>query len=168
MAPGVLLPLSPVITRWGTWLKAVQYYAKHWDAFHQVIQSLNPDEAQSILECTELLNDFELPLSLAFIDANFSVLPIAIEKLEAHGLSLKSAVELVQNVKNKISHMYDQSYIAKIKTVLDKNPGFSILQEIASVLSGNTKESGKHFVKQLTSSDLTAFQYAPTVSCDVE
>lgn len=31
MVPGVSLPPAPVITRWGTWLKAITYYSEHFD-----------------------------------------------------------------------------------------------------------------------------------------
>ena len=74
----------------------------------------------------------------------------------------------MQNVKDKIEHMYDKSYVTKLIKILDKNPGYSILQEIASVLFGIIKESKRDFIKQISSSDLTMFQYAPTVSYDVE
>ena len=149
-------------------MNAVQYYAKHWDVFNDVITALDSNEAQSISECTELLKDAELPYSLAFIDANFSVIPSAIGKLETRGLSLKSAVELMENVQEKIKHMYDKSYAEKITSLLDRNPGYSILKEIVSLLSGNTKDTKNDFIQQISISDLTMFQYAPTVSCDVE
>ena len=133
-----------------------------------MIQSFDSNESQSISECIELLNDVVLPLSLAFIDANFSVIPSAIEKLETKGLSLKAAFELMQNVKDEIEHMCDKSYVTKLIKILDKIPGYSILQEIASVLFKIIKESKSDFIKQMSLSDLTMFQYVPTVSCDVE
>ena len=33
MAPGVPVPPSPVLTRWGTWLDAVRNYAEHFELF---------------------------------------------------------------------------------------------------------------------------------------
>ncbi|KAJ4430101.1 hypothetical protein ANN_22311 [Periplaneta americana] len=30
IAPGIPLPPQPVLTRWGTWLNSVNYYAEHY------------------------------------------------------------------------------------------------------------------------------------------
>ena len=39
--------------------------------------------------------------------------------------------------------MFLGSYVAKMTKILDENPGYSILQEISSVLSGNINENKK-------------------------
>ena len=85
-----------------------------------MIQYFDSYESQCISECIELKKDVKLPLSLAFMNANFSVIPLAIEKLETNALSLKPAFELMQNVKEKIELMHDKSYVAKLTKILDK------------------------------------------------
>jgi hypothetical protein len=52
--PGISLPPKPVITRWGTWVKAAMYYADHFEAVKGVIDSLDANEAKSISKCQEL------------------------------------------------------------------------------------------------------------------
>ena len=34
------LPPNPVVTRWGTWLEAVSFYANHFDEIKHVIEDL--------------------------------------------------------------------------------------------------------------------------------
>jgi len=37
--PDLNLPPEPIITRWGTWLKAVQFYCDHFDKIKNVISN---------------------------------------------------------------------------------------------------------------------------------
>lgn len=37
IAPGIPLPPRPIITRWGTWLKANEYYKNHMSAVVEVL-----------------------------------------------------------------------------------------------------------------------------------
>ena len=48
LAPNVPLPPEPVVTRWGTWLAAVSYYAENWDAVKTVVMNLRDSDAESI------------------------------------------------------------------------------------------------------------------------
>ena len=48
MAPGIPVPPSPVLTRWGTWLDAVRYYSEHFELIHSIVHCFNPEDAESI------------------------------------------------------------------------------------------------------------------------
>lgn len=168
LSPGVSLPPSPVVTRWGTWLEAAQYYSNHLEEVNKTIMSFDETEAQSIAECRELLNNVEVKVSLAFIANQFSVLASTIEKLETRGLSLKTAVGYITEVKEKLENMYDRTYFDKFTSVLAKNKGFATVKKISSLLSGKLKKTKDEYINQYSSSELTAFQFAPVVTCDVE
>ncbi|XP_063610355.1 uncharacterized protein LOC134785688 [Penaeus indicus] len=166
--PEVPLPPLPVITRWGTWLQAAVYHSTHLEKVSEVVLSFNANDAQCIAESQELVNNVELKYSLSFISSNFSIIPSTIEKLETRGLDLKTAINLMEQVETNLKKMYDQQYYKKLQAVMKKNKGFLVMKEINSLLSGKLKEAESEYVKQLSSSDISAFRYAPLVSCDAE
>ena len=51
------LPPSPVINRWGTWLKAAQYHCTHLEKLTDVVTTFDADETQSILDCQKVLGN---------------------------------------------------------------------------------------------------------------
>ena len=53
-------------------------------------------------------------------------------------------------------------------SVLNKNKGFETVQKNSSLLSRKIKQTNDEYIKQFSSSELTAFQFAPVVTCDVE
>ncbi|KAJ4445918.1 hypothetical protein ANN_12604 [Periplaneta americana] len=48
MYPEIPLPPKPILTRWGTWLEAVEYYAEHIDSINNVLLALDSEDAVSI------------------------------------------------------------------------------------------------------------------------
>ena len=48
LASDIPLPPKPVITRFGTWLQAAVYYADHFDAVHQVVNSFKANDSSHI------------------------------------------------------------------------------------------------------------------------
>lgn len=168
ISPDIPLPPSPVVTRWGTWLDAGMYYATYLEKVTKVVVALDETEAQSIVECKKLLENYEIKLSLSFIAANFATLSTTIEKLETRGLSLETAISSIEAVKNKFETLYDRRSIDKLNSVLEKNRGFSTLREISSLLTGHKKETENEFIKQFSSDELVLFVNAPVVTCDAE
>lgn len=65
--PGVELPPEPVTTRWGTWLKAVDYYAKNFQAIVDVFENFCEDEAAAIKQAKEVLEKETLKADLVKI-----------------------------------------------------------------------------------------------------
>ena len=168
ISPGIPLPPSPVVTRWGTWLDAVKYYSTHLEKVIEVLEALDETEAQSIVECKKVVDSVELKVSLSFIAANFDIISKNIVKLEARGLSLQSAISKIEEVRNRLEGLYDRTYIDKLNYVLKKNKGFSTLCEISSLLTGRKKKTENEFIKQFSSDELLLFLNAPVVSCDPE
>jgi hypothetical protein len=86
--PHLPLPPSPVITRWGTWIEACDFYCAHLEPLKNIILSL-ADEFRAIIECKELLSRTFLIYHLKFIQNHFSGLPKIISYFENQNISLK-------------------------------------------------------------------------------
>ena len=90
--PNLTLPPEPVITRWGTWISACTYYWKNFDVVKSVVDSFDRSSAASIGISQDLLADSEIKGSLAYINGNFSFLPITITWLEKRDGTIHSVV----------------------------------------------------------------------------
>ncbi|VVC30087.1 Hypothetical protein CINCED_3A020564 [Cinara cedri] len=44
-APNILLPPAPILTRWGTWIRAAVYYCEHLEIIKSIVDSLNKEDA---------------------------------------------------------------------------------------------------------------------------
>lgn len=56
MYPNLPLPPQPEITRWGTWLDAVQYYIDHYEEIRDVVQNID-DDSLAISKALALFRD---------------------------------------------------------------------------------------------------------------
>lgn len=163
-------PPQPIITRWGTWVKAVSYYCEYFKEIKNIILELDPDDAISIKETQKILDDPSLETNLVFIHANYGYLPDTIEKLETQGLPLATSIEIVRNVCEKLSSVSGitgKLINDKFKNVLDKNKGFEVLQEVSNILSGD-KIGANKLPEDLSIQESIYFKYAPITSVDVE
>lgn len=165
--PGIPLPPAPVVTRWGTWLDAVEYYAQNFEQFVSVVNDLDKDEASSIEILQELLKDPSVKLELAFISTNLSFLSRCIEKLESSSNTLSASVGQIRIVETKLKELTGangQVLMSKFTDIFEKNQGFQTLCKIARVLEGEVEEDVVNF----SVSEISCFKYARIVSCDVE
>ncbi|KAJ4439533.1 hypothetical protein ANN_07657 [Periplaneta americana] len=48
IAPEIPLPPQPVLTRWGTWLDAVNYYAEHYGKIMELIDALDSTSSSAV------------------------------------------------------------------------------------------------------------------------
>lgn len=161
--PNLPLPPEPVLTRWGTWLKAAEYYAQNYERVRAIVHRLNPCDAQCIENAQRAFESPTIVSQLAYIKANFSLIPEAITALESHGLTLEEAIENFNRVATQIrsTHLKD-----KIESVIGANPGYQALSTISQILSGNHCPLPDDL--ELEPHELVAFKFAPVTSCDVE
>jgi hypothetical protein len=101
-SPTILLPPQHIITRWGTWIKAVSYYCEYFKEIKNIILESYPDDAISIKETQKILDDPLLETNLVFIHANYGYLFDITEKLETQELTLATSIEIVKNVCDKL------------------------------------------------------------------
>ena len=93
--------------------------------------------------CIELaqiyVNKPQLKNDLLYIKANFKILSDNITKLEAIGLPLTEAVEIVMQTYSSLKHGSGKVFkiaFNKLKSCLEKNPGFKFIKKINNLLSG--------------------------------
>uniref|UniRef100_A0A6P7G6U9 Uncharacterized protein LOC114338409 n=1 Tax=Diabrotica virgifera virgifera TaxID=50390 RepID=A0A6P7G6U9_DIAVI len=99
---GVNLPPEPVITTWGTWIKAAIFYANHFDAIKDVVLDIQND-LQCVTESQELLSNVQIAKDLMFIKVNFSFLPDLIKSLEQRNLQLSKKFPEIQGLQLEIN-----------------------------------------------------------------
>ncbi|KAF5289740.1 hypothetical protein FQA39_LY03657 [Lamprigera yunnana] len=114
--PNLPTPPQCIRTRWGTWIKAVDYYKKYYSSFKDVVTILDEEAATSIKIVKRLVQNKNLRSVLAYISSNYSTLPYIIEILQKSNHVLRDLFELVEDVIEKIS-------------VVSRNKGQSVLQK---------------------------------------
>lgn len=125
-APDLSLPLEPIITRWGSWIKAACYYCEHHETLKSIVNSLDAEEAISIKNAQKYFADHNLAANLVFIKSNFGFIPDVMTGLEAKNIPLSDAIKIIDNVflkLNQIPGTVGKMVQEKINDVLEKNQG---------------------------------------------
>jgi hypothetical protein len=167
MCPGLALPPQPIITRWGTWITAAEYYADNLNDVENVIISLDND-AVSIVNVKNILQTQkdELKAELCRIKTHYVFLTRTIIQLETQGLTLSESLAIMAEAIRKITIAPDAVIREKMAAVLEKNHG---LKQLSAVMNLNMDEIKKYDeFHDTTPTDLASFKFAPIVSCDVE
>lgn len=168
MYPTLNLPPRPVITRWGTWLEAVEYYAQNFDEFKNVVYALNEEDAVAIKKIKAVLNLPCIKNDIVFIFSNYAFLINTIVKLQEFN-TLSTQVNLVEEAIKKINEVegeVGQQISQKLNTVIQKNNGFSTIKNISRMFTLTNIDT--NLEKQYTIKELTSFKHAPITSVDVE
>ncbi|KRY14474.1 hypothetical protein T03_1379, partial [Trichinella britovi] len=88
MAPEIPLPPQPVLTRWGTWLSAVFYYAANFKKIQEIISCFEEEESTAVKIVHEIMQKESLRCDLIFITSNFTNFVPAITYLEKRSETL--------------------------------------------------------------------------------
>lgn len=170
MHPDLKLPPEPVLTRWGSWLEAVQYYAVNFNQVKAVIDLFDPHDAAAIEEAQRVFADPQVKLDVAYIHANYSSLATTIEQLEGRAVRGPEQWKLFAEV-HKLTA--DSSILTKKwLAVLERNKGLQKLLPILRAISSdvpdlNIKQDGS-YISTSSPDSLAAFRYAPLTSVDCE
>lgn len=161
IAPTLPLPPSPVVTRWGSWLNAVQYYATHYHTIIQVIAAFDKNDASCIAVAQSLISK-QLFENLNLINNNFGDISIAIKKLEESNLEISKTIDIIDVVSKKINRASPDPITEQVKqklhSVFHKNIELSVMRGIVNKLKN----------KQQISQQESYYLHAPLTSCDVE
>lgn len=169
MFPGVPIPPQPIVTRWGTWIKAAVYMAENFDRLQLFLDKLDSIEAKSIAKAKKTIADPEIKSELAFIKNHFERLPDVIKSLEERGLSLGDAIRKFTSVQAWLQAIRNRKgLLQKFEYVRDRNKGLALLEKIAHILEEGTQKEKDDFIDQYSPEELQAFSHAPITSCDVE
>lgn len=168
MFPDTPLPPEPIITRWGTWLKACIYYAENFEKLAKFVNELDAVDARCIRQSQLAIANPRVRLDLAFIKSNFACIPEAIKKLEAQGLPLAESIRIFSSIKTNLEAIPRREFLNKYITVLNKNNGLTLVSKISHILEGNALQENDDFINRLSPDELSSFKFAPLTSCDVE
>jgi len=161
LAPGIPLPPKPVITRWGTWLNAVNYYCENFSYVKKVVLQLNHDDSTTIKEAKELMSKSSLEVNLIYIKYNFGFIPSEIKKLEASGILLSESINKIKQIETTLSlapNVIGDTILNKLKNVLMTNNGFKVLKNISAILYGENTTSRDGIQEDLTLNDMVHFK----------
>lgn len=164
--PNVPLPPEPILTRWGTWLEAVEYYSEHLEDIKNIVLKLQ-EEAVSITSAKDLLKDPAISNDIAYIKSHYSFLVPIIKALECSGKPVYKQLQLIEEVTEKIKMVpgsIGMKVSEKLQTVLQKKTGLTTLCTVADILSGKSTDHECAVPLRLVPS----FKYAPVTSVDVE
>jgi len=92
LAPNIQLPPEPVITRWGTWLNALNYYCENFSKIKKVLIELSNKDSAVIKEAKELVSKSSLEANLIYIRSNFGFISSEIKILETFGILLSKSI----------------------------------------------------------------------------
>lgn len=167
LAPDLPAPPQPVLTRWGSWISAAIYYARHQEEVKVVLTALNPNDAVAIKQAQEAIANPNIRADLAYINAHFGRIPEAIEHLEARNLTLQQSLGIINDVQEGLSAVSTGVALVakqKLEALLAKNTGLVAIREVAEALGG---EQGNPDAK-IPLTTAVFFKHAPLTSCDVE
>ncbi|KAL4089735.1 hypothetical protein QTP88_024707 [Uroleucon formosanum] len=143
MYPDLNLPPEPILTRWGTWLEAVQYYCDHFDKIKNVISNFDTESAAAIKKANSLMQDINLKNNLTYISANFCFLIQTIKQLETKNMSLIESISIVEKSADKFKksqgHM-GEIVKNKFANIIKKNSGFQTIKIIRDILIGKNQQ----------------------------
>jgi hypothetical protein len=126
-----------IITRWGTWIDAVSYYAHNFKSIKKVIDGLDPEDASSIQISQNVLSQTNIKEQLAYISTNFKGLSEGINELEKSDLKLVDSIKIVENIISQIKTSKGsiaEIFKKKLDYALSNNSGYKTVSSIAKVL----------------------------------
>jgi hypothetical protein len=101
--PDVALPPEQVLTRWGTWIQAVDFYNEHFNVVKSVVATFHTESSVAVRESQTAVSEPEIACSMAYVRSNFGWIPESIKKLETTGLSLQESMGILENAEVKLS-----------------------------------------------------------------
>ncbi|KAL4131518.1 hypothetical protein QTP88_008813 [Uroleucon formosanum] len=161
-------PPRPITTRWGTWIKAVQYYCKYFNQIKSVIEDFE-EESQCVKVVKQLFQNVSLQSNIVYISTNFRFLPDIITTLEGKGESLTKCINIVLDAEKKLNEAHGDIATAisgKLNRVLLKNKGWKQLLDINTILCGVSSDEINYHGFDLN--ETSCMKYAPITSVDVE
>lgn len=100
--PGIPLPPKPVITRWGTWLEAAEYYCMYFENVRNFVTGLPADSA-AIERLQDNMTD-EVHAEFTIISQKYSCIVEILKILQNRGNSIlvicENIDDLVDNITN--------------------------------------------------------------------
>ncbi len=116
-------------------MEAAFYYCEHFNKIKEFMAELSEDN-QVIMKSKELFASSELQGQLAIVKGTFTSLVAPIASLEEH-LPLVESIKIVSRIKEELVL---KPFASKLSNILQKNPGFQVMEQMARVLSGASQD----------------------------
>ena len=140
--PNIPLSPEPVLTRWGTWIAAVDYYTENFKIIKNIVKAFDKKESLVIKKAQKLFQNANLQ-ELIFISTDSSWISKTINKLESQSWKLTQAVNVVENqIEQSIEQLSNptneigEKVFNKIKDVIENNKEFQEIRLIWTILNG--------------------------------
>ncbi|KAJ4437329.1 hypothetical protein ANN_17467 [Periplaneta americana] len=147
MYPEIPLPPKPILTRWGTWLEAVEYYAEHIDSINNVLLALDSEDAVSIDTAKTVTCDISVKNDLAHIQHTFSCIIKTLKSLQNRHLSLSESFEIINSTVEQLNRgrgKVADAVRAKVDTVLSKTLDMKNYKSSSSTDDGALSVTAAH------------------------
>jgi hypothetical protein len=95
--PNVALLPETVLTKWGTWIQAVNFYNKHFDVVKSVVATFHAESAVAVRESQTAFSEPKIACSMAYVRSNFAWIPDSNKKLETTGHFLQESIDILEN-----------------------------------------------------------------------
>lgn len=165
--PNLALPPEPILTRWGTWLKAVLFYAENFEAIKEVVGQFDSSEAIAINSSQLAFENPSIKQNIALIATHFSNIPDAIERLETKNLPLCKSLEILEKMieqSNALPNSLSENVRGKLNAVLYKNPCLEGIKKVNAFING----TGQILPEEVSAEMAPNFKFCPVTSVDVE
>ena len=162
------LPLKTVVTRWGSWIKAVLYYRDNYLSFRVFVNGLNRNDCAHIGILQDLFEKHDCFDDIVFISSQFKQLTEVITRIESNKNLLIDSVSLVKNLYDNMKVSQQESAkraFEKLDETLSNNKGFGQLLEIEDILNG---KSEKTTFNNLNDYEVSCFRFSPITNAEVE
>jgi hypothetical protein len=100
-APTLPLPPQPIVTRWGTWLDAANYYCTNYSEIQKIFNKFDTKDSSSTKSVQDLFS-VTMSRNLVYIQANFCGISKSITRLETVGIQLCDAINIVKQIESEL------------------------------------------------------------------
>ena len=162
------LPPKTILTRWGSWIKAVLYYRDNYLAFRVFVKSLNRKDCAHIGILQDLFDKYDCLDDIVFISSTFKELTDVLTSIESNKSLLIDSVSLINTLYNNLragEQVSAKQAFEKLKDSIESNIGFGQLMRINDILNEKTDDKTD---LNLTDSEISCFRYALITNAEVE
>ena len=162
------LPPSTVLTRWGSWIKAVLYYRDNYLSFRVFVNSLNREDCAHIGVLQDLFEKHDCLEDIIFISNTFKELTEVITRIESNKNLLLDSISVVNNLYENLKDSDQTSAkkaFEKLDASLSGNQGFGKLIKIQDILNHKTTDKSS---LNLNDDEISCFRFAPITNAEVE
>eukprot|EP00477_Mikrocytos_mackini_P001135 GAHX01001217.1.p1 GENE.GAHX01001217.1~~GAHX01001217.1.p1 ORF type:complete len:457 (-),score=48.95 GAHX01001217.1:118-1488(-) len=106
------IPPQPILTRWGSWLRALSYYKRHFNNIKDIVNNWEI-KGKLTRDCKDIVNHSGLKVEIELAFECYNCLTFAIEELEQKKHNISSAFYLIRCLDFGEDPAHVQAYLEK-------------------------------------------------------